>query len=98
MAYAQPQAHIFLQSLLPREADLVPGIKRVNAGYYALSLEFAKVTYIDLFDAFADADGTLYAHMTYDGLHLNKAGYQTWAHEIEDLIRNEWEGVHVETR
>lgn len=43
-----------------------------------------KVTVIDLYPAFLDAEQHLRPELTKDGLHLIKAGYQVWA----DLLKN----------
>ena len=52
-------------------------IQKVNAGLKKIT-ELEPVVYIDLYSAFADESGTLPAHITFDGVHLAKAGYDKW--------------------
>lgn len=81
-----PKTHIYVQSLLP----VNPSHKKFPAGYskqdqvseingqlnkYAEPLKY---TYVNLHAAFLDEQMTLNLSYTYDGLHLNKAGYSHW--------------------
>ena len=81
----EPQAVIYLQSVLPREAGAAARVAAINQAYRTLSARYPKVRYVDLFPAFATRNGTLSADLPYDGLHLNAAGYQVWADQIRDL-------------
>jgi len=77
----EPQAELFVQSVLPREADKLGKIAQVNA-MQAKVARSHKVTYIDLTSIFAQSDGTLRADLTDDGLHLNAAGYAIWGEAL----------------
>lgn len=81
-----PKTHVYVQSLLP----VNPGHKKFPAGYSKQSqvleingqlekyAEALKYTYVNLHAAFLDDHMALNVLYTYDGLHLNKAGYAHW--------------------
>ena len=50
--------------------------------------EREKITVIDIHSPFLDADKRLDKQYTYDGLHLNAAGYKKWAAILLPYIRN----------
>jgi len=77
----EPQSQIYVQSVLPREADKLDKIARVNAMQAELAEKYG-ATYIDLTSNFAADDGTLRADLTDDGLHLNDAGYAVWGEAL----------------
>lgn len=83
---SERQAQIYLQSVLPREASATAKIEQINQAYREIAAGLARVSYVDLTPAFAAEDGTLRADLTYDGLHLNRAGYEVWVREIEGLV------------
>ena len=83
---ASPKTRIFLQSLLP----LNPAVKdfptnlakqenilEINGQLKKYGVIF-KFTYIDIYSLFLDKQNALDARFTYDGLHLNAAGYLRW--------------------
>ncbi len=78
----EPQAQIYVQSVLPRESDKLEKIARVNAMQADLTKKHGAI-YIDLTDVFAQSDGTLRAEFTEDGLHLNDAGYAVWGAALQ---------------
>ena len=80
-----PQTKIYLQSVMPREAETMAAVNAVNTAYQALAAEQG-ITYIDLTPTFAAPDGTLREEMTYDGLHLNLAGYRAWSKVLKFYI------------
>jgi len=82
----EPQAELFVQSVLPREADKLERISRVNAMQAKLAQKYA-ASYIDLKEVFAAQDGTLRKDLTYDGLHLNEAGYAVWGEALSPYIK-----------
>lgn len=82
----EPQAQIYVQSVLPREADKLEKIARVNTMQARLTKKHG-ATYIDLTPIFEQADGTLRAEFTEDGLHLNKAGYAVWGEALLPFTR-----------
>lgn len=83
---------IFVQSLLP----VNPGFKNFPAGFNkseaiaTVNGQLQKVAarfgfqFIDLHTPFSDSGGLLEARFTYDGLHLNEAGYQHWVKILKD--------------
>lgn len=92
---ASPKTRVFVQSLLPvnpghakfparfnKQAD----IEVINAQLkkYQEALHY---TYIDLFSGFLDASMRLDIRYTYDGLHLNPAGYAHW---VGILKKEKW--------
>ena len=83
---SERQARIYLQSVLPREAGATAKIQQINTAYRQIAANLRRVTYVDLTPAFTAEDGTLRADLTYDGLHLNQAGYEVWVREIEGLV------------
>lgn len=52
-------------------------INWVNSEIKKLAAKNVKV--IDLYSYFVDGEGQLKENLSYDGLHLNEAGYQEWA-------------------
>ena len=82
---SEPQAQIFVQSVLPREADKLEKIARVNAMQAKLSEKYGSI-YIDLTSNFAAQDGTLRAEFTDDNLHLNAAGYAAWGEALSPYV------------
>lgn len=82
----EPQAQIYVQSVLPREADKLDKIARVNAMQAKLTKQYGG-TYIELTSKFAAADGTLRAELTEDGLHLNDAGYALWGKALSPYAK-----------
>ncbi|MBN1531457.1 MAG: G-D-S-L family lipolytic protein [Spirochaetes bacterium] len=86
-----PRSSIYIQSVLPIIPSRVKidpaAIVRVNAGLMSLAQESgAHVAFIDLHEAFSDGDGNLREDLTYDGVHLNGAGYLRWKSCIESYL------------
>lgn len=82
----EPQAEIFVQSVLPREAEKNETVEAVNSIQLKLSRKYG-ATYIDLTSTFAAEDGTLRSDLTYDGLHLNDAGYAKWGKALLPYVK-----------
>lgn len=80
-----PKTKIYFQSMLPTNDSfkkLVNHYKNdrvvaINAALKNLAQK-EKITFIDLYTAFADQDGKLKAELTYDGVHLYANGYALW--------------------
>lgn len=83
---ANPRAQIYVQSVLPREAENKAKVAAINTAYQAAlsqpPLATLDIRYLDIFPAFAVGDGSLRPDLTYDGLHLNENGYAVWARVI----------------
>ncbi len=77
-----PKTDIYLQSVLPREADKLERVAAVNQKYAQIAAATGAI-YIDLTDRFAAQDGTLRPDLTYDGLHLTNEGYAVWAEALK---------------
>lgn len=56
-------------------------VRQVNLELKALAKD-EKVELIDLYAHFADAQGNLPAKYTFDGVHLNKEGYDIWVNVL----------------
>ena len=87
-----PDARLYVQSVLPREAAMADAVDAVNACLAAAADEVG-YTYLDIHGAFEAGDGTLRAELTEDDLHLNEAGYERWSSLIERCVRQGCEGL-----
>ena len=87
-----PDAELYVQSVLPREAAMADAVEAVNARLAAAADE-AGYTYLDIHGAFDAGDGSLEASLTEDDLHLNEAGYARWSALIEPCVRRGCEGL-----
>lgn len=83
---AQPDAQIYLQTLLPVTAEKSESHEWLKnekiAVYNALIAQLAQekeVYLVDAHAALADADGVLPAEKSTDGVHLTRSGYEIWA-------------------
>ncbi len=84
----QPQADIYVQSLLPVCESKTSASDRRNhvSNYYVRELNTAlqtvceecQVYFVNLHEAFADASGGLPAGKCWDAVHLNVPGYKEW--------------------
>jgi len=83
----RPRTELYIQSVMPREAELMPAVKEINAAYLAVA-EKAGVSFVDLTPTFAAPDGTLKPELTYDGIHLNEEGYRVWAKVLKTYIED----------
>lgn len=89
-----PTAKIHLLSVLPVEYEsfthtaIYPqNVEKLNEGIAALANE-TNAFYVDMTRAFSNGNGNLNPMYTYDGLHLNNAGYLVWKKEIETYLQN----------
>lgn len=80
-----PDAEIVIQSILPVSAKIDDEGRYVNNGrineYNQIWLELAEefhVNYMNVAEVLPDENGQLPAELTYDGVHLNKAGCRQW--------------------
>lgn len=81
-----PRTKVYVQSLLPinnsfnrykrliGKEQVIRDINKLNA---AMANRYG-ITWIDLYDSFADNDGNLRSDLTNDGLHLLAPGYMIW--------------------
>ena len=90
-----PRTRLYLQSLLPiREATgrwkrlqgKTEQIPEINARLEALARE-KHLTFINLFPHFTEpGNHVLREELTYDGLHLSKAGYEVWVKILKKYL------------
>jgi lysophospholipase L1-like esterase len=80
-----PDAPLFVQSVMPRQAKFADRIRQLNARYQDIA-EDAGAEYIDLWPALAGPDGALRAEYTRDRLHLGGRGYAAWADVLRPCI------------
>ena len=85
----QPQAKILLMSLLPTGEKPNPGREK-RAEVNKLISEYAggSVEYVDVWDKFLEADGTISKEVMHDFLHLAPKGYDIWAEAIADKVKD----------
>jgi lysophospholipase L1-like esterase len=86
-----PRTRLIVQSVLParvgRGTSVSPEtIVETNRGIEALCQKLG-VEYLDVWSKMADADRSLPADFTVDGVHLNGAGYQRWASVLGPALR-----------
>jgi lysophospholipase L1-like esterase len=88
-----PKTKIFVQSILPVNDTVEKFPQQFNNASHILTIndqlsrysERLRYTYIDLYGKFVDDQGKLKASYTFDGLHLNAAGYQHWVGILKSL-------------
>ena len=80
-----PHTRVFVQSILPRTKSYSRRIIKLNAQLELLAARHDYV-YVDLYSAFADADGAMQSHLTNDHLHLMAEGYIRWAEILQPHI------------
>ena len=86
-----PNTQLIIQSILPvnntvkntglSNADVLI----LNEGIQKIATDF-NLKYVDLHQKFKDNSGKLDANYTLDGIHLNRAGYELWTGEINNLV------------
>lgn len=86
-----PKTHVYVQSLLPvnpghkdfpsrfNKSSDIEDINKQLARYH----EALKYTYVDIYHHFLDDKLNLDLKYTYDGLHLNSAGYVHWVNYLK---------------
>jgi lysophospholipase L1-like esterase len=88
-----PKTKIYVQSILPVNETVEKFPQQFNNASHILTINdqlsrYAgrfRYTYIDLYSKFVDDQGKLKSTYTYDGLHLNAAGYQHWVGILKSL-------------
>jgi len=83
---SSPACRVYLHSVLPSR------VPKFNAWCAELNREIQQladgrqVFYLDLVFAFSDSNAALDLRYTYDGLHLNAAGYLVWREKIQPVL------------
>lgn len=81
-----PATAIYIQSILPTNNNFTDFKNHQNKTEHVLFVNTAlkklctekKITYVNLYDSFIDAEGKLDKRYTNDGLHLTGEGYLKW--------------------
>lgn len=81
-----PQTRVYVQSVLPREPNNADGVREINEGLRRITAARG-MPYVDIYTPFAVEGGVLDPVVTYDQLHLNRAGYDRWRTLIGPLVR-----------
>lgn len=99
-----PDAEIVVQSLLPVSAEQDAKGSYVNnqriLAYNQVWMELAEETgcdYVNIAEAVTGEDGCLPAEMSFDGVHLNRAGCHTWLDYLRTHSVGQPSGEHQET-
>lgn len=80
-----PATAVFVQSILPRQAEQRARVEALNGELSALATEFG-YPFIDLYPAFLADDGSIRDEFSNDELHLLGAGYQKWKELLEPYL------------
>jgi len=83
-----PEAHVVLQSVMPRDPRFRDTIVGLNDDYRIVAGRHG-AAFLDLWPALADSSGCLRREYTLDNLHLNGAGYRSWVEQLRPLVPDE---------
>ncbi|HZY79804.1 MAG TPA: GDSL-type esterase/lipase family protein [Cyclobacteriaceae bacterium] len=87
-----PKTKVYVQSILPvnptvqkfpKGYDVGENARLIN-GQLANLTKRLNYTFVDMHKFFTDVEGNMDAKYTYDGLHLNAAGYALWMKILKD--------------
>ncbi len=83
-----PETKIYLQTILPNADTIVND--QINKANEMIKSHAKEKIYelIDLNASFLDKAGSMKKELTYDGTHLNKAGYAVWVTLIKPFIQS----------
>ena len=81
----QPEAQIYLQSLLPVWGETNKAVEEVNQGMSKLD-DGKRVHYLDIHYLVTDSKGELGREWTFDGIHIRAAAYQKWRDSVWPLV------------
>ena len=81
-----PKTTVYIQSILPTSTAFPNFPNHKNKGDHITTInaqlrrygDKLGYTFVDLYPEFLNGDGQLDSKLTYDGLHLNYAGYEKW--------------------
>ena len=86
LSFELPGTTVILQSILPTGLGTEVKVRELNYHIKELADETG-VTFIDLYPAFLNSDGTVNLDLfASDKLHLNGKGYITWTEKIRDFV------------
>ncbi|GMN11307.1 SGNH/GDSL hydrolase family protein [Croceitalea sp. MTPC9] len=84
-----PTSQLYVQSILPVKNSTLRNnedINTINASLKKILAGKANIKFIDVNSPLRGLDGELKSSYTYDGLHLNGAGYMKWKTVIEKFV------------
>ncbi len=82
-----PGSPVILNAVFPRAPRFAREIRMTNRALRSFARTMPSVVFLDLWSELADDDSALRPELTYDGLHLNGAGYQLWAERLGYELR-----------
>ena len=86
-----PHAELYIFNILPQSNGIL-GNNNENSKikeYNELLFKYAthkRIQLIDLYSIYVDSEGNLISSLTYDGVHLKKEAYSSWAARIKPFI------------
>jgi len=82
-----PDTKIYVHTILPTDKEsMKANITKVNDIIKARETD-GTYTVIDLHSVFTNNQGLLKSELTYDGTHLNDAGYKVWVDFIDSIVK-----------
>ncbi len=83
-----PETKVYLQTILPNADTIIND--QINKANEIIKSHAKEKIYelIDLNASFMDEAGSMKKELTYDGTHLNKAGYAVWVTLIKPFIQS----------
>jgi len=82
-----PGTPVVLNAVFPRASRFAREIKATNGLLARMCDPMSSVTFLDLWPELADNSFALREDLTYDGLHLNGAGYRVWVERLGPELR-----------
>ncbi|HSG89539.1 MAG TPA: GDSL-type esterase/lipase family protein [Pseudomonadales bacterium] len=92
LAEETPATRVIVNSVLPRDAEALLSVRRLNTDYAELA-ERRGALFLDLTPDFADDAGLLDDKYSNDGLHLNGPGYALWQARLAPLLADLVDGA-----
>lgn len=83
--YGAPRSQVVITSLPPKGPRWVKPVLNFNDGLADIARRF-QLRYVDLFPVFADRQRKMAAHLTFDLLHMNGAGYKLFAQTLAPVL------------
>lgn len=82
-----PNTYLIVMGVLPvANKDRRENCRKVNDHLKKIRVDKDHMVFVDLWDRFTNADGSLRKKLFSDGTHLTSEGYQVWAEGIESII------------
>ena len=81
-----PNTKIYVQTILPTDAEFMKEYISIVNAIIKANENKGKYKVIDLHTVFADTNDLMKKEFTYDGTHLNDAGYKVWVNFIKQYV------------